>query len=496
MNSLVSGIARAALASAAGVGIVLGATHVQGALAVGPAPAATEAAGSTTDAVRGASVVCPGPELEGVPGLDDLQVSPRLAAASAPLRTLTGTTPSSTPGSLTLTRLPGATAGKPVTERAAIATTDLTTPTGALVTATQSLAPGLAAAQSWLAPSGDRRALASAPCTAAVAESWVLAGGSAPGRQERLVLTNPGGNPVTVDVTLHGPDGAVQTAQGKGIVVPARGRTAFLLDSISGDLTTPAVHVVAEGGVVSAVVNDLWLDGTRAAGSDDAAAAAPPSRDQVVPAVQVDGPAVLRVVVPGDAEAVVQARVLTPLGPRALPTGGVTRIDGGQVRDIDISALPKDAVALQVRADVPIVAGAMVTRGAAPAPSDLAWASSTPPITAVAGMPLVDPAGAAKPLARSLALTSTGATAGVEVVTVDAGGTQKSSRLTVGEDATVAVNVTGARSVWVHRTAGTGELRAGVVSTLTDAVGTLVTTTPLRDASVNTASIGLREVLR
>ena len=86
--------------------------------------------------------------------------------------------------------------------------------------------------------------------------------------------------------------------------------------------------------------------------------------------------------------------------------------------------------------------------------------------------------------------------AGVEVVTVDAGGTQKSSRLTVGEDATVAVNVTGARSVWVHRTAGTGELRAGVVSTLTDAVGMLVTTTPLRDASVNTASIGLREVLR
>ena len=47
------------------------------------------------------------------------------------------------------------------------------------------------------------------------------------------MLTNPGGNPVTVDVTLHGAEGAVQTAQGKGLVVPARGRTAFLLDSIS-----------------------------------------------------------------------------------------------------------------------------------------------------------------------------------------------------------------------------------------------------------------------
>ncbi|MEO5982164.1 MAG: DUF5719 family protein [Pedococcus sp.] len=496
MNPLVSGIARATLASAAGVGIVLGAAHVQGALAVGPGPAVAGAPRAATDAVRGSAVVCPGPELEGVPGVDDLQVRPRLAAAAAPLRTLAGTTPSSTPGSLSVTRLPGATAAKPVTERAANATTDLNTPAGALVTATQSLAPGLAAAQSWLVPGGERRALTSAPCTPAVAESWILAGGGAPGRQERLVLTNPGGNPVTVDVTLHGADGVVVTSQGKGIVVPARGRTAFLLDSISGDLTTPVVHVVAEGGVVTAVVNDLWLDGTRPAGSDDAVAAATPSRDQVVPAVQVDGAAVLRVAVPGGSEAVVQARVLTPLGPRALPTGGVTRIDGGQVRDIDISKLPQDAVALQVRADVPVVAGAMVTRGVAPASSDFAWSSSTPPLTGVAGMPLVDPAGAAEPLTRSLALTSTGAKAGVEVVTVDARGDQKSLRLNLAQDATLAVNVTGARSVWVTRTSGTGELRAGVVSTLTDKVGTLVTTTPLRDTALRTTTMGLREVQR
>lgn len=496
MNSLVIGIARATLASAAGVGLVLGAVQVQGALAVGPTAPTVDTARTTTDAVRGAAVVCPGPELEGVPGLDDLQVTPRLAAATAPLRTLTGTTPSATAGSLGALRLPGAGLLRPVTERAATATADLTAPTGALVSATQSLAPGLAAAQSWLVPGGDRRALASAPCTAAAAEAWILAGGGAPGRQERLVLTNPGGNPVTVDVTLHGAEGAVETSQGKGLVVPARGRTAFLLDSISGDLTTPVVHVVAEGGVVSAVVNDLWLDGTRSAGSDDAVAAAVPSRDQVVPAVQVDGAAVLRVAVPGDSEAVVQARVLTPQGPRALPTGGVTRIDGGQVRDIDLSRLPKDAVALQVRADVPIVAGALVTRGSAPAPTDLAWSSSTPAITGVAGMPLVDPAGSTKRLVRQLALTSTGASAGVEVVTVDAQGVQKSLRLTIPEDATLAVNATGARSVWVHRTSGTGELRAGVVSTTSDAVGTLITSTPLRDTALRTTTIGLREVQR
>ena len=496
MNPLVTGVGRATLAAAAGVGLVLGAVQVQGALAVGPAAAPPDTARTATDAVRGAGVVCPGPELEGVPGLDDLPVTPRLAAASAPLRTLTGTTPSSTAGSVVATRLPGAGLFEPVTERVVNATADLTAATGALVTATQSMAPGLAATQSWLVPAGDRRGLASAPCTAATAESWILAGGGAPGRQERLVLTNPGGNPVTVDVTLHGADGAVATSQGKGLVVPARGRTAFLLDSISGDLTTPVVHVVAEGGVVAAVVNDSWLDGTRSAGSDDAVPAATPSRAQVVPAVQVAGAAVLRVAVPGDSEAVVQARVLTPQGPRALPTGGVTRIDGGQVRDIDLSRLPKDAVAIQVRADVPVVAGALVTRGAAPAPSDLAWSASTPAITGVAGLPLVDPAGARSRLVRQLALTATGASLGVEVVTVDARGVQKSLRLTVPEDATLAVNATGARSVWVHRTSGTGELHAGVVSTTADAAGTVITTTPLRDAALRTTTEGLREVRR
>ena len=98
----------------------------------------------------------------------------------------------------------------------------------------------------------------------------------------------PGGNPVTVDATLHGPDGAVSSPNGKGILVPAHGRASFLLDSISGDLASPVVHVVAEGGVVGAVVNDTWLDGTRAGGSDDALPAAAPSRDQVIPAVLRD----------------------------------------------------------------------------------------------------------------------------------------------------------------------------------------------------------------
>ncbi len=495
MRIPVSGLVRSAVALTAGAGLVVAAMQAQGAVQVGPTGQDATVGTSAARAVRGAALTCPGPELKGLPGLPDLPVGVRVAASAAPLRTITGTPGvSPEPGEVGLAGMPGRALGAPVTTRSATASADLTSPAGVLATATQSLAPGLAAAQSWLVRTGDQRSLGSVPCTRAGADFWLMAGTGAPGRQERLVLTNPGGNPVSVDITLHGPAGPVDSAQGAGVVVPAHGRTAFLLDSISGDLASPVVHVVADGGVVGAVVNDTWLDGTRAGGSDDAVPTAPPSTDQVVPAVAVSGAAVLRIAVPGADEAVVQARVLTAQGPRALPTGGVIRIAGGSVRDIDISGLPEAAVGLQIRADVPVVASAVVTRSRPGAPGDFAWSVSTPPITGVAGMPLVDPPGAPKPLARKLSLTATADTVGVEVVTVDAQGAEHSQRLTVGADATTALDVTGAAAVWVHRVSGSGALRAGVISWLVDDQGVLLTTTPLLDSALRTTTVGLREV--
>ena len=494
MNVSVSGIARTVLVAAAGAGLVLAATQSQGALALGAGAADDSRVSGSTDPVRGSTVVCPGPELKGVPGVDDVALGVRVAAASAPASALRGVTPVSTPGSVVLTAVPGGPAKDKATVRGDTAAADVAGRAGVLAEASQSLAPGLAATQSWLVPSGDHRALTSSACTQAGSDFWILAGGGAPGRQERLLLTNPGGNAVTVDLTLHGPDGELASPQGKGIVVPARGRTSFLLDSISGDVASPALHVVAEGGTVSAAVNDSWLDGTRPAGSDDTVPTAPPSRDQVIPAVQVAGPAVLRVAVPGNAEAVVQARVLTATGPRALPTGGVTRLDGGQVRDIDLSKLPFGTVGIQVRADVPVVAAAMVSRGAPGAPSDLAWSPSTPALTGVAGLPLADPAGSPKPLARGLGLSATGDSAVVDVVLVDAAGAEKTQRVTVARDSSATVNLAGMSSVWVRQVSGKGEVHGGVISAISVTDGTLITSAPLLDTALRTTSVALREV--
>jgi hypothetical protein len=487
-------VLRATVVAAAGAGLVVAATQVPGAVAVGSSAPARAGGGAQSGPIRGSQLLCAGPELVGVPGVHDLPVGVRVAAAAAPASALGDTQPVVTPGSLTLTGMPGAGLGQPGSARGRLVTAGLTSATGAVVAGTQSLAPGLAAAQSWLVTSGDQRSLGSAPCTPPGADLWLVAGGSAAGRQERLVLTNPGGNPVSVDVTLHGPNGPVDTAIGKGLVVAPHGRTSFLLDSISGTVASPAVHVVTQGGVVGAVLNDTWLNGTTPAGSDDASPSAPASRDQVVPGVDVSGGrAVLRVVVPGPAEAVVQARVLTSQGPRGLPSGAVTRVPGGSVRDIDISGLPAGASGLQVRADVPVVASATFQRNGTKS-SDFAWAVSTDPITGVAGMPFPQTPASQ----RTVWLTATAGSVVADVLSVGSAGTVTTQRVTVPADSAIAVAVPSAAkappptSVWVRPVSGSGRLRGAVDSSVKDARGVLVTSTPLLDSALQTTTVGVR----
>jgi hypothetical protein len=487
-----SGITRAVLATAAGAGLVAAGVHVPGALAVGPRGDSGGSSDTATTTVRGAALVCPGPELKGIKGVDDADVTVRVAAAAAPSEVLGDVKPAAAAGAVKLSRMPRGAVGAPVTARGGVASGDVADAAAVLASGSQALAPGLAAMQSSYVASGDHRGLTTAACGPARADQWLLGGGGQPGRQERLVLTNPGGNAVTVDLTLHGAKGVIESTTGKGVVVPAHGRVSVLLDSISGTEATPAVHVVASGGVVSAVLNDYWLDGTVAAGADDVVPAAAPSRDQVVPGVPVIGPARVRVAVPGDSEAVVQVRVLDAQGPRALPRGGVVRIDGGAVRDIDLSGLPSGTYAVQVRADVPVVAGAVVTRRDGSKPGDFAWSSSTLPVT-TAGAPLTVPAGAPAEMGRWMLLTSEKADAVVDVVSADGTGKVSSQRVTVRADSAFAVPVKGA-SAWVHQVSGKGLLRVALGSQAGAGLAALVSVAPLEATPMRTTTVGLREV--
>lgn len=488
------GVMRSLAVAAAGTGLVLGATYLATPLnlaqGTSPGPALT----AHTEPIAAAETICPGPEALGVAGLkDSLTQAASVTAVAAPAASLPGWfAVGKGAGSLTISGLPsGGKWGAAATVRGQVVTGQISRAQSALIAAAGAVAPGTIATQRSWVKVGDNRGLVTAACMPAAASSWLIAGGAEPGRRERLVLTNPGPNPVTVDLTVLGVKGPIQSPNGRGLVVGPYARTVVLLDAIAGSERSPVVQVSAQGGEVAAVLNDTWLDGVVPRGGDNAVPVAPPAREQVIAGVAINGRATLRVAVPGDNEAVVESRVLTPKGPIALPANGVTRVAGHSTKDIDLSSLPPGWYAVQVRADVPVVAAAMVDRRlAAGAPSDLAWSGASAPISTLAGMALHGPA--FKGLTERLDVAATTEPASVLVTTVRSDGRVSTKEVAIGADSVSTLSLVGATSVWV--TPRTGLVRAAVVTWASDARGVVLSVTPLADLTLTAISSPLREL--
>lgn len=476
MRARTHGALRVLAVTGAGAAVVLGAGAWSGSVVV-PGGTDQEHRPAQTTLVASASLTCPGAELGGAEGAPDLALPGTVLVAAPPpelVEAVTGISPGDD-GSVDVHPLAGSSSasgddaddadegGGPEAGQTAYEE-----PLPLAVTARGGRAPGLVAVQLWSADAEKVRGLGSVACGEAVADAWLVAGGGAPGRQERLLLTNPGENSVTVDVTLHGQDGVVPGATGQGVVVPPGERVTVLLDALSATEESPVVHVTTEGGVVHAVLNDRWLDGTRAAGADDASVTAAPAEHQVIPAVGGDEVRV-RIAVPGDREAVVQVRLLTAEGSTALPDVGVTRVPAGSVRDIVLDDLPDGTLGIEVEADRPVVAGAqVVSERQGGTVSDYAWAPATEPVEDLAGTVLGDGE-------HRLVVVSAGGPSTVDVVTVDADGSVQTRSVEVAADSSAGLDVSDAAAVWLRPRGGTGDVHAGVLTTS----GDLVTVRPL-----------------
>jgi len=486
------GVLRSLAVAAVGTGLVVGVAYLPSPVFLAHRTVEGPAAAASAQLVTQAQAICPGSEALGIADLKDSRVQiTSVTAVAAPAEALpSGLAAAQTPGSLTIAGLPaGGTWAAPVTVRGRTISGEISTAQSALVAGTGAMAPGSVATQRSRVTTGDDRGLVTSACMPAAASSWLIAGGPDPGRRERLVLTNPGPNAVTVDVVVLGAKGPVQSPNGHGLVVGPHSRTVMLLNVIAGSEPSPVVHVSVQGGEVAAVLNDTWLDGVVPRGGDDAVPVAAPAREQVIAGVAIDGRATLRIAVPGDNEGVVEARVLTLSGPKALPADGVTRVAAHSTRDIDLSALPPDAYAVQVRADVPVVAAAMVDRRLAPdATSDLAWAAASAPVKTLAGIALPGP-DAPGTFAR-LDLAATDNPASVVVTTVDVDGQVITKEVAVGANSVFSLAVDGATSVWV--TPRSGVVRAAVVTGFKDATGVLLSVTPMADLTLTSMSTRLR----
>jgi len=434
---------------------------------------------------------CPGPETEGVSGLPAVpgEVT-SIRAATAPTEAIQGIASAPNPGAVTVRSSASDVALATTATRGAVVSGDVSGAVAAEVSATGSLAVGVAALQTGVRREGDERGLQASACQTPSSQVWLLAGGGAATRRERLVVANAGANSVTVDIQVHGSSGPIASVNGARVAVPPHGRVGVLVDAIAPGEATPAVHVTATGGLITALLEDSWIDGATGRGRDDVGPANGPATEQVIPAAYLTGVGRLRIVVPGTDEAVVQSRALSPNGAVPLPADQVVRIPGGSVRDIDLSGVEPGAYALQVRADRPIVASVVVERRTADAPqSDLAWVPATAAIPVLAGTPL--PAGTA----ARLLLVGTAVSWAATVYVVGPSGAVTSIPAQGVADSSWTVDLpSGASAVWVRPSSGT--VRAGLSAEIADPAGPLVTVVGINPAPLSTTAVPVREVGR
>ena len=482
------GLVRAGTAVLAGVGLTLAAMQVPWTATLTPEASSPAAATASLGPVSSNLLSCPGPESEGLQGVAPVAGSTTVLAASPPASVLQGVEVAGDSGTLTITTNPAGTPVGNTEARGQVVQGALTGASVGQVAGARALAAGLVALQTTVVTEGDDRGAVATACQAPRPELWLVAGGGGSTRRERVVLTNPGANPVSADVSVLGSSGTLPSANGQNVAVPPHGRTSLLVDALVGPEVTPVVHVVASGGVLSGVLEDSWIDRATGRGADDAAPAADPANEQVIPAAYLDGPARLRVAVPGPEEAVVQARALTKDGPVALPGDGVLRVPGGTVRELDLSSVPAGAYAIQVRGDRPVVAGVMAERRPKPTgQSDFGWTTSTDPITAVAGTPL--PAGAT----ASVMLVATDDAANATIYVVSESGTVDVRPFSLGADSVATLDVSRARQVWVRPTGGT--VRTGVSLSLAAAgEEPLFALVPLPPATVTATQLPVRQI--
>lgn len=470
----VAGVTRVVVAAAVAAGLVHVATTQAVSLDLVAASGEPETPVVGSALATRVAQMCSGTELTGILGVPDTTVPGTITAAAGPADLLP--VPPAATGALSAGS--GTTRLLEVDSRPGTATAALPATGPVRLTGDGAFAPAVAGTQEWRADGKNLRGLVSAPCGTGSSDLWLLAGGAGPGRQERLLLTNPGANPVTAGVTVHGDSGPLGDPRVE--TVPPGGRVSLLLDADSGAEAHPAVHVQADGGGLHATLTDTWVDGSTPLGAETTTATAAPATVHVVPAaVFGTGPTSVRVAVPGEQGAVVTVTVLADDGLVPLTGESVLSVGAGAVGELPLTGVPAGTNAVVVRSDVPVVTSVLTRVGAGSAPGDIAWSVAGTGVARLGAVALPD----VPDVRRTLHLVSTGGSASAEVVSV-IDGTPRSQTVELQSDRLAAVTLQDATSVWVRVNPGSGELRGAVISSWGTGATQMLSSLPLLESAV------------
>jgi hypothetical protein len=240
------------------------------------------------------------------------------------------------------------------------------------------LAPGVATEQ-WASSTGtDLRGLATGSCGTPGREFWFVGGSSHPDRRARLVLSNPTSTPATVDLALWSGSGPVEVDGTDELALPPNSQEVLLFEAIAPENEHLAVQVRAtRGRIVAAIDNREKSDG-ESTGTSMIPAATAPTETVVVPGVPGRGKRSLRIVAPGENDAIVNLEVLSADGAYS-PVGlDVLTVPAGSVLEVPVDeAVGSDPTAIRLISDEPITAGLRVADTMEDGRPDIAFTAAT-----------------------------------------------------------------------------------------------------------------------
>lgn len=303
-----------------------------------------------------------------------------------------------------------------------------------------------------LTTDGDLAGLAASTCSPPAASGWLVGGGVAPGRSGRIVLSNPGATPVTVNLQILTEAGPQTPPAAQGIVVPPASSRQLLLEGLVSDAPAVAIGYTASGGQLAVNLVDTRLAGIVPRGVEQIPTTSTSSR-QVITGLPDGGAVMLRLAAPGEA-AQVNWRFIGTGGTIASTGDAGASIAAGHVQNVRID-LPPGTIGVEITSPTPILAAITDTverDGANGRAADFGVASSTTPL---ARRNLVAAAGQASTTLGLVASSDGPAT--VEVRQVDANGTAVAADQTLALPADTAATVKltpGARLAVIQVSAG------------------------------------------
>ena len=343
MSWLVSAIAVVAVGAVVGVGS-----------AVPPPGSAAQQPQPTEQFLTGATQVCPS-------ALGTVQSDALASAVALPDPSLRDV-PSAGDPELSLRPLDGGESSGAILERTDARGETVSAPADdpVLVRAAGSLAPGVVS-EANVTAAGDRTSgLAGQPCLQPGREWWFAAGSGAVGRRATLMLANPSEATAVVDVEIWTESGPLLAAGTSDVGIEAGGTRILSLDALALGNDRTAVHVTALVGRVSAAVLLREIDGADPIGLSFVTPSQPPALRAYVPGLPAFGDRRLRLLNPGEEDAIVSLRALSGQGP--FTPVGLEAIDvpAGQVVDVDLEPAGEEAFALEIDSTTPVVSAVQV----------------------------------------------------------------------------------------------------------------------------------------